>query len=458
MLAEQVEGSGADLSRFVPPHSGDAEGCLVGSLLLADPAGQRRMRTAVKGGDFYLPWWRTVWEAAGEVLDSGKPLDVETLCEALRDRGRLAAIGGLGELAQAIATVPTADHADTYAARVVELAQRREAIRSLRHTLVTLERDGDAAEVSEAIRRVAGDLMGVLNRRSSLRVMSLEAILHQWVEDREAGRQPAQLTGIDELDQFVGVFRYGGYTIVGGRPSQGKSTFIRWLLGVMAGAGLPVGLVACEEDRTKIAGNYISAATSIENDKVAYGALSGQDWQHITSGVGRLARNKMHVCDDAFNLDQVCAAAETMVIEHGCKVLAIDHIHLIQHGRSRSGKSGWTRNDQITEMSAALKELGRRHNVVLIVAAQLSRPEEKKGVPNPPQLTDLRESGSLEQDADAVLMLHREDYYRRSETPTGEARIGIEKNRNGKVGAVTLKAELKFQRFAQLPPVDAAFM
>lgn len=436
------------LDAFTLPHSDDAESALIGSFAMSDHGTQSKLRIKVKGDDFYQPYHRLVWETACVLLDTGRALDAVTLYEALKDTGRASEIGGLAGMAQILQSVPSAHNGEHYADRVVELSQRRAAISSTRRTLSRLEQQNTAGEVNDAIRAGAADLMAIHGRRVDLRIWKLEEALHEWMDERETGRNPAQLTGIPDLDDFTGILSYGGYTIVGGRPSQGKSTFIRWLLAELAAQGTPVGLVAVEENKHKIAGNYISAKTSLENDHVAYHHLTTPEWKQIAAGVGEMSSLPFYGCDTAFDLSAVCAAAEAMVIQYGCKVIAVDHIHLMKHSKSREGKSSWSRNDQITEMSSTLKELGRRYGVVLIVAAQLSRPDERKGVPNPPALTDLRESGSLEQDADAVLMVHREDYYRRNEAPTGECRIGIEKNRNGKIGFVTLKAELKYQRFA----------
>lgn len=433
-----------DLRGFTLPHDADAEAAAVGSFAMADEVTQRRIRLRLAPSDFYVPAHGLVYAAACTLLDAGRPLDAVTLGAALRESGRLPEVGGIGGLVELLGTVPNPMHGEHYADKVFAYSQRRQAIRAMRAAAARLEGDVTEAEVAAVIRGGASSLVGIANRHGNVSVWSLEEAVHGWLDRREQGHQPALETGIGALDAYVGVFRFGGYTLVGGRPSQGKSTLVRWLLGEWARAGTPVGIVALEEDRDKIAGNYLSAETGIENDHLAYHKLGTAETGAVLRAIPKLAAMKWHGCDTAFTLSEVSAAVETLAVEKGCRVIAVDHIHLVQHeGRAES------RNVALTEMSGALKRLARLHNVVLVVAAQLSRPPKQQGIPDPPKLTDLRESGSLEQDADAVLMVHREDYYRPRETPTHAVEIGIEKNRNGKRGVAVLREELMYQRFAE---------
>jgi replicative DNA helicase len=214
---------------------------------------------------------------------------------------------------------------------------------------------------------------------------------------------------------------------------------------------MPCGLVAVEENRDKIAGNVISNLATIENAKLAYGKLSHLEADAVADAVASTARMPLWGVDTALTVPDVMSAMEMLVTQKGCKVVAIDHIHLLGTGRREN------RNDELRDISAAMKSAFKRLNIVGIVAAQLSRPPEKGREPPPPHLSDLRESGSLEEHADAALMLHRRDYYHRGErnySPDHLCQAFVRKNRNGAVGEIVLRAELEYQRFVDESAVD----
>jgi replicative DNA helicase len=224
---------------------------------------------------------------------------------------------------------------------------------------------------------------------------------------------------------------------------MGKSTMVRWLLGEWAKAGTRCGLIAVEEGRQKIAGNYISSEASMENHIVAYRDWGAPEWEEATNAVSSMVGRPLFCVDSAFKLEEVSAAFERLATEKKCQVIAVDHIHLI-----RMDKAGETEQREIKDISARIKELTKRFNVVGIALAQLHRPADKSRIPVPPTLTDLRASGAIEEHCDSAMFIHREDYYRRGESKTNECNIGIEKNRNGRTGNCTLRAELQYQRFS----------
>ncbi len=427
-----------------PPHSLDDEAACIGSVMLCDdPTQQRRLRAMLSRDDFFHPDHAAIFDCVGSLIDADKPVDTVTVRAALRDRGVLEEVGGVQHLAKIIGTVPTWRHGEHYARRVQGMAIRRQAIKRCESLAERLHQPAELEHAEQTVQRCISDLWRLLTRRSRVQVFSMESMLLTWIERRQEKGPPCLLSGIDVLDEFAGIFALGGYTILAGRPSMGKSTFLRWLLGQWAAAGTPVGLVACEEDQNKIAGNYLSAETGMENDAVAYRDLGQGQWNQIMDATAGLAQRPWFGVDSAFTLNEVSTAIEMLVMEHSCKVIGVDHLHLIRLEQRMENEQR-----EIKEVSRRLKELAKQHGVVLIAAAQLSRPAEKVAVPKPPTLTDLRASGAIEEHADAVLLLHREDYYRPRETATRECDVIVAKNRNGKRGTCVLTAELERQRFS----------
>lgn len=436
-----------DEFKEAPPYDEDAETCYVGSLILSglgDPALQRRARDMVAPADFFLEDCRTIFTAAARLIDAGEPVDALTLQADLRRRGQLDEIGGLDGIGRVIGSVPSWSHVEKYARDVLAMSLRRHGV-AVGAKLARRLRQPMADDTAEQIVRDAVDELWRLDRRGkATEVYTLGEIVSSFIEEKREGRSPALLSGIDTLDQFAGVFSFGKYTVIAGRPSMGKSTLMRWLTGEWAIAGTPTGLISVEEDRQKIAGNYIAAHAELENDYVAYHDFSQSDFAKADAAQTKLAKAKWFGCDAAFSISEIEAAFDYLVKQKGCKVVGIDHLHLI----GSDGRGDWNEQREIKEISRRLKELGKSHGVVMLVAAQLSRPDKKIKVPPPPTLLDLRASGAIEEHADAAILLHREDYYRKDETPTNVCELHIEKNRNGKRGVCLLKAELQHQRFS----------
>lgn len=432
----------------LPPHDADSEAAFIGSLLICDDdAARRRLRHLLRSEDFFVRANGQVFEVVARMIDADKPIDLVTTASALQEAGNFEAIGGAAYVASLFDTMPTWRFAESYAAKVSNYAARRRGIQQasrLMHDLFEQQPDESA---NHRIERAIGELWKTTTGRTRVAAASMEEILHEWVEQRQQSKTAALMCGVPSLDEYAGIFAFGKYTIVAGRPSMGKSTALRWLLSLWAKEGTPVGLVACEEDRNKIAGNYLSADSSLENDYLAYRDLSSDDWKQIVQSVGNLSRWPWYVIDTAFTLADVVTAVELLATERKCKVIGVDHLHLIRLERK-------TENEQreIKEISQRLKELAKRYDVVLVAAAQLSRPMKHAGIPPAPTLTDLRASGAIEEHADAVIMLHREDYYRTKGPKDHLCQWIIAKNRNGRRGKRILKAELSHQRYAEPEP------
>lgn len=429
----------------------NAEMSVLGAMALCgdDRATFRATRRLLWPLAFYDIDHQLIFRVLCEADDAGKPIDTLLLRSELERRKDLETIGGTVALARIIDSVPSPAHGPHYAAIVAGHARAREAIAAVNAmTVALMEPSRLAPDVNETIGIAANRLASICATGQEMKAWTISEAVDRFMNNRQNGQcVTAQQVGIEDLDRdYLGMFRFGGYTLVAARPSMGKSTLIRWMLTKLAISGTTCGLIAIEENETKIAGNVLSHISEIENDHIAYGKWTAPQQQTIRTAAGSLASAPLYCVDTAFSLSDVLSAAEMMIGQHGCKVVAVDHLHLIDGVRAE------TRQEEISKISGALKNLWKRRNVVGIVAAQLNRPE-KGQCPPPPQLTDLRGSGALEEHADAVLMLHRKDYYFRGSenyTPDGLAQLLIRKNRNGAVGEVVMKAQLQFQRFAPL--------
>lgn len=427
------------------PFDLEIEMCAIASLwLLEDDSRRRQVRMMLSADSFYLGNHATLFTATAAQIDADKPADMFLVRTEMRQRDKWEEVGGDKYASEILSRIPSADHAEHYAKIVDDLYLRRLGIAVGNELSQRLMRPADEDTATDVIQQAINDAVKISHRRNRVEVFTLADIAAQFLADKESDQSPALLTGVPELDQYSGIFAFGKYTVIAGRPSMGKSTLLRWLLQLWAQAGTEVGLVAAEEDRQKIAGNYLSSISNIENARLAYKHLDDQEFTVATHAVGDLARMKWHGVDTAFSIDEVCSAVEILATEKECKVIGVDHIHLIYTGRNYDND-----HREVKEVSRRLKEICKRHRIILIAAAQLSRPDKNSRIPPPPMLTDLRESGSIEEHADAVLMIHREDYYEKQRPPTHHCEVFVRKNRNGRTGGAALFEELKNQRFRE---------
>lgn len=431
----------------LPPHSLDAEQQTLGALVMTgnDDETFARIARHVEISDFYPQYHQQVFDALEQLYHAKKPRDSVMLKDQLAKMGLLEDVGGVEFIADMMGSIITTAHGEHYAKIVREKSQLRRLIDACSKSIeAAYAPHVDAAEVvSEASRR----LIKLAAGGSTANIRSIGQSVADFIERRrqmvESGGIAIE-TGFGPMDrEFRGLLLLGGYTLVAARPSMGKSTWVRHALLTLARAGTPVGLIAVEESEDKVAGNAISSITSIENSRIAYGPWSEGLLQQMADAGEDLQDVPLYVTEQATTLRGIVATAQAMARDHGCRVIAVDHLHLV------SAPNGENRTQQLTQISSELKHLWKSLNVAGLVAAQLSRPA-KGQVVKAPHLNDLRESGALEEHADVVLMLHREDYYHRGEEhyqPDRICEVHVRKNRNGAVGAVDLIADLEHQRF-----------
>lgn len=412
-----------DNARFdrLPPHSLEAEMCLLASMML-DREFATEAVGAASSGAFYLTDHKIMFDAIASLVTRDRPVDAVILRDELKRMDELDRIGGSAYIAKILSTVPSAAHGREYLARVVESAGRR-ALISLADTLTRSAYSG-AQSFSEIAEPAMQTLLNLVSRGSADQVIAMSRAVEDFVIDYDKGQLPFIPTGLVALDDEIGGVRLGCLTIIGARPSVGKTLVAKQIARNMASKGIRVGFVTIEENRGKIVENYASAITHIDNRIIANRALSAVQRDQVGDALKELADLPIFLADSVSRLDEIVGAVTTMKIRHKCDVVIVDHLHLI------GVDSDANRVDQIRVISGTLKSTFKRLGVGGIVLCQLNREGNER-----PTLRSLREGGSLEQDGDVIIMLHSEDYHRKQRgEPLRDHKLEflLQKNKGGR--------------------------
>jgi replicative DNA helicase len=443
--------NGPDLEK-VPPHSLEHEVCALGALLL-DREAVGFVLDVLRPEDFYRGDHRVIYQAILDLYNAGKPVDLVTVPEELRRRGKLEEVGGLRYMDELAASVPSAANAEHYAGVVRDRSLLRSMIsacgQSIREAFAASE---DAAELLErAERRV----FEVAERKVRGDIRHLGKVLHETfkqIEARAGKPITGAATGFLELDDLTSGLQPGELIVVAARPSMGKSAFVFNIAEYMALVEkIPVGIFSLEMSNQQVALRMLCSHSGIDAHKLRMGMLSAEDYSHMSVTVGALSEAPIFIDDSSsLTLFELRAKARRLKMQRDIKALFVDYLQLMEAPEVR--REG--RTQEISFISRGLKATARELGVPVIALSQLNRsPEGREG--HRPRMSDLRESGSIEQDADVVLLLHREDYYDNKAPPVAE--IIIAKQRNGPTGTINLTWDAKLTRFrpysaAEVPP------
>lgn len=412
------------------PHSLEAEATVLATVLY-HPQVFSEIRPFLRPQSFYSADYGVIFESMCALADAGKPVTGEMVREHLRNRGLYQEIGGAKTLNDLIAQLPTPHFVEHQARVVAEKAKLRELITiagELQKKCLARTRHIEPSEeiakwldasISEICERGTVDTIRPL---SDLVVETLDA-----KERREAERIP---TGLKDLDNLVGGLPITGHTLVAGKAAMGKSQLCKQFVRNIAATGVPCGIVAIEESGRKIAENYLAGASGIANSKIVYNTVTAEEMGCVIEAAPQVANLPIFVDDAQNRLSSIERSVRRMVRKYKCRVIVVDHLHLID------GEFDGPREQDISNISRRLKNLWKELRVVGVVAAQLNRGGEREA---PPELHDLRGSGSLEQDGDLIIQLHRQDYYewkKQGDTfrPDHRIRMFVNKNKSGSVG------------------------
>jgi replicative DNA helicase len=434
-----------------PPHDLLAEQSALGGMLLSKDAVADVIET-VRGVDFYIPKHEVVFDAILSLYSHGEPTDVIAVTDELTKSGQLQRGGGAEYLHTLTGLVPTAANAGYYATIVAEKAVLRRLVEA--GTRIVQMGYASEGEVTDLVNNAQAEIYGVTGGVDSEDYVPLVEAIDTAVDEIERargrdGEMAGVPTGFAELDDLTNGLHGGQLIIVAARPGLGKSTlaldFARSATIKHDQASIFFSL---EMGRSEIAMRLLAAEASIPMHILRKGNMEQRDWDKLANVRGQIADAPLYI-DDSPNMTlvEIRAKCRRLSQRAGLKLVVIDYLQLMT-----SGKKVESRQQEVSEFSRALKLLAKELNVPVIALSQLNRGPEQRA-DKKPVLADLRESGSLEQDADIVILLHREDAYERDHPRAGEADLIVAKHRNGRTDTIPVSFAGMYSRFTDMPRV-----
>lgn len=433
----------------LPPHSVEAEEAVLGSLLI-DPDAFFEVENFLQAADFYRAGNRWVYEGMQALREARTPIDVVTLIEELRRRERLAELGGEGEVIRLLNAVPTSINAEAYGRMVYEAAVRRRVIAAAGQIAkIAWDQDGTVDGLVGNVERVLFDATRDMTGTAVVDARAAFSELFDETLERRTGDGPpiGLPSGLVDLDRLLGGFKRGDLYIIAGRPSMGKSALATSIISHIAGPlEKRVMLFTLEMSAQQQVRRLITQEVGVDYASLERGDLDDAEWARFAEVSDRWTGRDLWIDDTAgISLSQLSARARRVHAEHGLDAIFVDYIGLMS-----VDEKAWSENHEMTLLSKGLKKLAKELNVPVICAAQLNRSPEGRSDKRP-MLSDLRSSGSIEQDADVVMFLYRDEYYKPDTTDTpGVMEIIIAKHRNGPLGTVSLYFHKKYARVKNL--------
>jgi len=435
-------------SHKIPPQNLEAEQSVLGGILIENSA-INKVTEILDVNDFYRDAHRKIFNALIDLSERDEPADLITLTNELRKKDQLDAVGGASYLASLIDSVPTAANIEYYAKIVKEKAILRKLIET--STEIITQSYEDRGDVESFLDDAERAIFEISERRVKPSFYPIKDIVKESFRTIEKLYEKKELitgvpSGFKELDRMTAGFQPSDLIIVAGRPSMGKTAFcLNCAQYAAIEKGVPVAFFSLEMSKEQLVIRMLCSEARVEGTRLRTGFLSESDWPRLTLAAGNLSDAPIFIDDTpALSILELRAKSRRLKSEHGLSMIIIDYLQLMK-GRMKAE----SRQQEISEISRSLKALAKELNVPVIAVSQLSRKtEERHG--NRPQLSDLRESGAIEQDADVILFLFREEVYNRTEENKGKAEVIIGKQRNGPTGKVDLAFLDKFTTFKEL--------
>jgi replicative DNA helicase len=442
----------ADKGVIVPPHSLEAEKSTIGSLLV-DKDAIVKISDFLKSEDFYYDAHRMIYRAILDLYDKRIPIDLVTLSNVLEDRQEISIIGGASYLALLATEVPTSTHVFQYATIVKSKAILRKLVLA-GDTIKGLGYE-EAEDIEVLLDQAEKTLFGVSQTFMADRFVHIKDILNKTYEkisdlhDPETKEKYRGIpTGFKSLDNILSGLQPSDLVVLAARPSMGKTALALNIAQNIAKKGKVVGLISLEMAKEQLVERMFCSLLAVDSWKMRTGRLTDDDFSKIGPIMDELNSMKIYIDDSIGNsIAELKAKARRLKMECGLDLLVIDYLQLMSSGTSSYSQTN--RVQEISEISRALKSLARDLSIPILALSQLSRAVELR--PSKiPQLSDLRESGAIEQDADVVLMIYREDYYEEDTERKGLTDIYIRKHRNGPIGHIELAFKKEQMRFVEL--------
>ena len=421
----------------VPPHSREAEESVLGAILLSRDATNRVMEM-LETEDFYEPVHGLMFEAARRLFNESRAIDVLTLAEELRRSDSLERIGGHERLADLSQSVPNISHADRYAAIVAEHSQRRRLIAvSQRVTDLAMNLDTTTEVVVDQAERMMLEVNDDSVEEGLQPVKDLMRSVFEGIE-LQGDRLPGLPTGLTDLDEKLMGLKPGTFVVVAGRPSMGKSAFAQTLASHTAQDGGVVALFSLEMSKEEVLTRLLSMVGEVNSARIRAGVANNQQlWDRLLEAGGKIHDWKLYLDDSPEpTVTEIRAKCRRLRHEEGLDLVIVDYLQLMPSTGGSSSRNLDNRQQEIAEVSRSLKGLARELGIPVIGISQLNRAVELRKDKRP-MLSDLRESGAIEQDADIVLFLYRAEYYNEDNKAAHNlAEVLIAKNRSGPTGKV----------------------
>ena len=438
-----------DLGKL-PPQATDLEEVILGALMIEhnaiiDVAGFLRPE------HFYLEPHFEIYKAIQLLFASGGKIDMRTVVQGLRESGKLEIVGGAYYIAQITAKVSSAANIEYHARILVEYAMKR----SLIHLASGMQQDAydDTIDVFEQIEKsnllLQEILDGAIAAKSDRTMQEIATKVVMEIQARQSGHHSGLDSGYEALDSLLNGFQPTDLIISAARPGMGKSAMAVQAGKQIAERGIPVGVVSLEMSSLQIVERLITAECEIMADIIKKGKMNETEFERFMDAAGRVSSLPMHIDDTPFmSILELRARAMRMKTKHKIQILIVDYLQLIKG----SGKQGQNRDQEIGEITRTLKGIAKELEIPVLALSQLSRGLETRGGTKRPQLSDLRESGNIEQDADIVMFLYRPEYYKitvdEDGYPTqGLCEVIVAKHRAGAIDTIKLKFVGKFTKF-----------
>ena len=445
------------------PHDLEAEEAVVGSVLI-DGESFARVAPLLQPADFYRERNQLCYSAAMSLFQRDQAIDQLTLAGELSRKGQLESVGGMAYLSHLVSITPTSAHSEDYAKAVSRTSTMRKLIDVA--SLISAMGYQDTDDIEATLRQAEDALFTVRGAGSERGFMPLRQIYDQYLQDRASVVEPLAaasgpvMSGFDDLDDLLGGIQRSNLVILGARPSLGKSALALNICLNAAKNGSTSGVFSLEMSREELALRILSSEAGIDSHRLKLGLLTYAEEQKLIDYIGQLSDLPVYIDDTPFQgLVEMRSKARRLALEQGLDLLVVDYLQLVE---GRSGQSN-NRVQEIGEISRSLKGLARDLNVSLVTCSQLNRLVTNRPG-HRPQLSDLRDSGSIEQDADVVIFIHREDAYTTEDEwerqnpgtpyPRNVADIIVAKHRNGPTGSIQLLFRDNLVRFDSLARID----
>ncbi len=438
------------LIKRILPHSLEAEQSVIGSMLL-DKAAIVTASEMLMGDDFYQHQYGVIFETMVELYNEGKPVDLVTLQNRLKEKDVPPEISSLEFVKDIMSTVPTSANVRYYAAIVRDKAILRRLIRVNEEIANACYAGKEKTE--DILAQTEKKIFDLLQNRNSGEFVPIRQVAMNVLEKIEiAAKTKSTVTGIPtgftDLDYRTSGMQPSDFILIAARPSMGKTAFVLNVVHhVAVKKKLPCMIFSLEMSKEQLVNRMLSMESKVDSQTLRTGTLSDSDWDKVVEGIGVISNSTLMIDDTpGISITELRSKCRKMKLEYGLSLVIIDYLQLMSGSGTKSGEN---RQQEISEISRSLKALARELNAPVVALSQLSRACETR-TDHRPMLSDLRESGAIEQDADVVMFLYRDDYYNKDTDKPNVAEVIIAKQRNGPIGTVELVWLPNYTKFANM--------